>query len=154
MKISAQDEYGLRILLRLAKTDDEGLNLLQLSKAEGLSVSYVAKLTRLLRMGGLIQSTRGQKGGYTLSKPSHQINIKEVLETLGGTFFNDTFCGNHSGTMLFCTNSVDCSVRSLWKMVQTSVDNLLGNVSLKDLVGAEVDSEFHLFNLLNATEAV
>jgi Rrf2 family iron-sulfur cluster assembly transcriptional regulator len=64
MKITAQDEYGIRILLRIARADaEEGMSIAQLSEAEGLSGSYVAKMTRALRLGGFISSTRGQKGG-------------------------------------------------------------------------------------------
>ena len=67
MKISSQDEYGLRILLRIARADAEkGLSIPQLSELEGLSEPYVAKLTRALRLGVLIQSTRAHKGRYYL----------------------------------------------------------------------------------------
>ena len=83
MKITAQEEYGLRILLRIARcADEEGMSIPQLSEAEGLSPHYVAKLARQLRLGGFLKSTPGQKGGYTLSKPSSAININQVLKTL------------------------------------------------------------------------
>ena len=64
MKINKQDEYGLRLLLRIARSaDPEGLSIPALAEQEGLSQPYVAKLTRELRLGNLIKSTRGQKGG-------------------------------------------------------------------------------------------
>jgi len=54
MKITAQEEYGLRILIRIARCrDKEGMSIPQLTEAEGLSSHYVAKLTRMLRMKGL-----------------------------------------------------------------------------------------------------
>jgi Rrf2 family iron-sulfur cluster assembly transcriptional regulator len=57
MKITAQDEYGLRLLVRIAKCNDQsGLSIPQLSEAEGLSQPNVSKLTRILRMEGLINS--------------------------------------------------------------------------------------------------
>jgi|GEM_PF-4525012 len=84
MKISSQDEYGLRILLRIGRADTEkGLSIPQLSELEGLSVAYVGKLTRILRLAGFIESTRGQKGGYILSKPVEEIKINDVLNALG-----------------------------------------------------------------------
>ncbi len=53
MKITAQEEYGLRILIRIASCRDaEGISIPRLSEAEGISKHYVAKLTRLLRMEG------------------------------------------------------------------------------------------------------
>lgn len=154
MKISAQDEYGLRILLRLAENgNEEGLSIAQLSEVEGLSASYAAKLTRILRMAGLIQSTRGQKGGYILSKPANEISVKEVLYALDGTLYDPSFCDAHSGSVKFCTNSVDCSVRSLWKIVQISVDRVLEQVTLADLLSTEMDSTNALQQILEETTA-
>ena len=66
MKITAQEEYGLRILIRIAR-NEKGMSIPQLSEAEGLSDHYVAKLTRLLRMEGFINSSPGYKGGYKIS---------------------------------------------------------------------------------------
>ena len=65
MKITAQEEYGLRIMIRIASCkDQDGMSIPQLSEAEGISPHYVAKLTRSLRMAGFINSTPGYKGGY------------------------------------------------------------------------------------------
>ncbi|MEM1119762.1 MAG: Rrf2 family transcriptional regulator [Bacteroidota bacterium] len=149
MKISAQDEYGLRILLRIARADaDSGLSIPQLSELEGMSEPYVGKLTRNLRLAGLVTSTRGHKGGYVLAKPMEQITINEVLTALGGKLFDNQFCGSHSGTVKLCTNSVDCSVRSLWTMVQHTLDNLLEKVTLADLMSTESESNDRLKELL------
>jgi Rrf2 family iron-sulfur cluster assembly transcriptional regulator len=141
MKITAQEEYGLRLLLRIAKcSDNSGMSIPDLSEAEGLSAAYVAKLTRVLRIAGYISSTPGYKGGYILARPAGQININQVLKLLGGTLFSKNFCGNYSGVRPLCTNSVDCSVRSLWQMIQLSVDQLLDQITLTDLVGSEQTS--------------
>jgi len=149
MKISSQDEYGLRILLRIARADAElGLSIPQLSELEGMSEPYVGKLTRTLRLAGLVQSTRGHKGGYVLAKAVEDITINEVLTALGGKLFDQEFCGSHAGVGKLCTNSVDCSVRSLWKMVQFTLDNLLEKVTLADLMSTEGDSNEQLKNLL------
>ena len=149
MKITAQEEYGLRILIRIARCkDEEGMSIPQLSDAEGLSSHYVAKLARLLRMEGFINSTPGYKGGYILAKPAKKININKVLKALGGALFDKEFCGLHTGTLKLCTNSVDCSTRSLWQMVQFRVDQLLDHVTLYDLVNSEKESKANLIQIL------
>ena len=81
-------------------------------------------------MGGIINSTPGYKGGYVLAKPANEIKIKQVLKVLGGVLFDQEFCGLHSGSLKLCTNSVDCSARSLWQMIQYTVDQLLDKISL------------------------
>ena len=141
MKITAQEEYGLRILIRIAGTNSKsGLSIPQLTKLEGLSIPYVAKLTRILRIGGFINSTPGHTGGYVLARPAVLIGIKEVLKVLGGVLFSDDFCGNHSGTLKLCSNSVDCSSRSLWNLIQITVDQLLDKITLDDLLHSEQES--------------
>ncbi len=149
MKITAQEEYGLRILIRIAGCKDSaGLSIPQLSETEGLSSHYVAKLTRILRMGGFINSTPGFKGGYVLAKPAKEIGIKQVLKVLGGVLFDQDFCGQHAGSLKLCTNSVDCTARSLWQMIQFTVDQLLDKITLHELANPEKQSDKFLNQLL------
>lgn len=154
MKITAQEEYGMRILLRIAKCNPgESMSIQALSSIEGLSTAYVAKLTRILRQEGYINSTPGNIGGYILAKPAKEININHVLKSLGGALFSKKFCELYSGGMNFCTNSLDCSVRSLWQMIQFSVDQLLDKISLSDLIGPEEKSENVLSTILEKASA-
>jgi Rrf2 family protein len=151
MKITSQEEYGLRLLIRIAACQDkEGMSIPQLSEAEGLTPHYVAKLTRVLRMAGFLNSTPGNKGGYVLSMPADQIVINKVIKALGGPLFDDEFCGTHSGAIRLCTHSVDCSSRSLWQMVQYTLDKLLDKVTLHDLVNPEKTSSKILEQLLES----
>jgi Rrf2 family protein len=145
MKITAQEEYGLRILIRIAACKEkEGMSIPRLSEAEGLSSHYVAKLTRVLRMAKLINSTPGYKGGYILARPANEIIINDVLKALGGVLFDKRFCGLHAGSLRLCTNSVDCSARSLWQMIQVTMDQLLNQITLADLLSTEEESNQRL----------
>lgn len=145
MKISAQDEYGLRILLQIARAHpEEGLSLSQIGELENISQAYAAKLTRSLRIAGFIQSMRGHKGGYILALPTNEIKVNNVLKAMGGVLFDENFCGQHAGTLSLCTNSIDCSLRSLWTMLQWNMDKLLDQISLADLLKSEVQVNTNL----------
>ncbi|RXK62684.1 Rrf2 family transcriptional regulator [Lacibacter luteus] len=149
MKITSSEEYGIRILIRIASANPvEGLSIPQLSEAEKLTEPHVAKICRTLRMEGFINSTPGYKGGYVLAKPSDTIVINDVLKALGGTLFDQQFCDAHTGIGRLCTNSVDCSTRSLWKMIQYTLDNLLNKLTLKDLMVKEKEVELKLEAIL------
>lgn len=138
MKFSSQEEYGLRCLLRVAKEGGEkGLTIPEISKAEGITTHNTAKILRALRLGGFLASSRGQIGGYTLSRPANEILVKDVLDSLGGKLFDEDFCSEHSGSVNICTHSIDCSIRSLWQMLQGAVDGVLKNMTIKDLVSTE-----------------
>jgi len=144
MKFSAQEEYGLRCLLRIAKfyAAEKSLTIPEISRAEGISEHNAGKILRVLRIEGLLESSRGQIGGYTLTRPPEQILVGDILKILGGRLFDDEFCSTHTGAMDICTNSIDCSVRSLWKMIQEAVDSVVSKMTLKDLM----EKESFLFN--------
>jgi Rrf2 family protein len=149
VKITAQEEYGLRILLRIARCREAaGMSIPQLTEAEGLGSHYVAKLTRILRLEGFINSTPGYKGGYVLARPAKAIGMNDVVKALGGSLFDENFCGLHAGSMKLCINSVECSSRSLWQMVQFTVDQFLDRVTLDDLVNTEKNAGEYLQLLL------
>ena len=140
MKLSAQEEYGLRCLLHIARrSEDASLTIPEISKAEGLSQPYVAKLMRILRRGGFVKSVRGQAGGYTLSRPPERITVGEALDALGGRIYEADFCDRYAGVGKICNHAVDCGVRSLWRAIQEAVDQVASRTTLKDLLADERD---------------
>ncbi len=134
MKFSSQEEYGLRCLLSVARAEGS-VTIPEISRLEGLTEAYVGKLLMVLRKEGFITSTRGQSGGYTLSRDPDQIHLADVLAALGGRLFEDDFCAKHAGLTGQCTHEGDCSVRWLWTKVQDAVDNVLSGVTLRDILG-------------------
>jgi Rrf2 family protein len=138
MKLTSQEEYGLRCLLRVGREGAGGsLTIPELARAEGISEPNVAKMMRILRRAGFVKSTRGQSGGYSLSRPAEEIMIGHVLATLGGRLYEPAFCDGHSGLERLCTHMPDCSIRSVWRMVQQAVDQVLGKLTVKDLLRSE-----------------
>lgn len=153
MKFSTQEEYGLRLLLRIGKDNSEnGMTIPELSEMEGLSEANVAKILRILRIAGFVESSRGQTGGYKLTRDSKDIKVGDVLTSLGGKLYESSFCDLHSGVENICTNSIDCSVRSLWKTIQTMLDGLLSKITLEDLLGSEKQVEILVNSLSNESE--
>ena len=138
MKLSAQEEYGLRCLLRLGMQPAGGtLTIAELSRLEGISAPNVAKMLRVLRRGKLVLSARGKDGGYTLARAADQIGVGEALAVLGGRIFDTRFCERHSGATALCTHMPDCSIRSVWRRLQEAVDGVLERLTLKDLLRSE-----------------
>ncbi|MBI4463447.1 MAG: Rrf2 family transcriptional regulator [Acidobacteria bacterium] len=138
MKFTAQEEYGLRCLLQIARQGEGGsLTIPEISVAEGISIPYVGKLVRILRQGGFLRSTRGQTGGYMLARLPEQIILGEVLSLLGGRLFESEYCERFPGIVDMCTHTVDCAIRSLWRAVQQGVDQILSHTTLRDLLSNE-----------------
>jgi Rrf2 family protein len=150
MKLSSQEEYGLRCLLRVATSSDAGyLTINEISEDEGLSASYVAKLMRILRQRGFVRSVRGQVGGYALARPAEKIVVGEVLAALGGRLFDPHFCFEHSGLERTCRKLRECSIRTLWRTLQILADQVLSKVTLADLVdNSEPEMDSHVSALV------
>ena len=136
MKLSAQEEYGLRCLLQVARRFPGGsATIPEIAGAEGLSPHNAARYLATLRRSGLVVSERGQHGGYSLSRPASQIAVAEVVAALGGPLYDPTFCDHHTGAEETCSHTaVDCSIRGLWMRVQDAVDGVLSRTSLQDLL--------------------
>src|SRR5437763_9200398 len=138
MKMTTQEEYGLRCLLRLGRSGPgQSPTIPELSRQEAISVPTVAKMMRILRRAGLVTSTRGKEGGYTLARAPEQLNVGEALAALGGRLYDARFCERHAGTVRLCTNTPDCSIRSVWRVLQDAVDGVLARMTLKDLLRTE-----------------
>jgi Rrf2 family protein len=140
MKLSSQEEYGLRCLLQLARAGEgASLTIADMSEREGISSPNVAKIMRLMRRAGLVRSTRGKAGGYSLARPASQVRAIDVLNALGGRLFDTEFCDRHAGIESHCLHTHDCSIRPVLRGLQQAIDQVLGELTLASLVGSEGD---------------
>jgi Rrf2 family protein len=141
MKITSQEEYGLRCLLRLARgTDEESRTIPEIAREEGLSAPYVAKLLAVLRQAKLIESQRGRAGGYHLTRKPSAIGLGEVLLALGEPLFDDPgYCQRHAGALTDgnCVHQGDCTLRALWHTLEQWMRQSLDRITLADLLQNE-----------------
>lgn len=123
-------------MLRIARAGDgASLTIPEISQAEGLSDANVAKLLRILRLGGFVEATRGRVGGYSLARQPEAIRISEILNVLGGKLVEDDFCDAYSGgNGKLCVHAIDCTIFSLWETIQRAVDHALSKVTLYDMI--------------------
>lgn len=139
MKLSAQEEYGLRCLMQVALSSSAApVQITEVAAREGLSPEYAAKLLRVLRQGGLLESVRGANGGYMLARPADQISVFEAIEVLDGNLFDDGFCATHTGKGAICVHSTACSIRSLWRWIGGALERVLAEITLADLARGEL----------------
>jgi Rrf2 family iron-sulfur cluster assembly transcriptional regulator len=140
MKITAQEEYGLRCLMRLAQADGQSCTLPEVAAAEGLSVPYAAKLMGVLRQAGLIESARGRSGGYRLARAPAEIGLGSLLLLLGEPLFDEpNYCQRHAGTASDgnCVHHGGCSLRALWHTLEQWMRGSLDQITLADLMQSE-----------------
>ncbi|MEN6371465.1 MAG: Rrf2 family transcriptional regulator [Armatimonadota bacterium] len=85
MKLSTRSRYGLRAMLVLAMHEgSEPVMTKEIGEKQNLPVTYLEQLMLTLRKAGLVNATRGAKGGYVLSRNAKNISLAEIIEALEG----------------------------------------------------------------------
>ena len=138
MKITSQEEYGLRCLLQLARIPHHQLVSVKVIAAkEGLSHAYAEKLLRILSKAGLVHSVRGLKGGYALNRPANSITLGEVVRALGMVQTTNHICQSFTGNERICVHFDDCGIRSVWSGLTTYIQSFLDQTTLASLLEPE-----------------
>ncbi|MEW6362193.1 MAG: RrF2 family transcriptional regulator [Pyrinomonadaceae bacterium] len=153
MKISAQEEYGLRCLVQLAALKEgESLTLPQIAEREGISTANAGKLMWLLNKAGFVNSTRGTKGGYFLARPANEIYLNEIIKVLDEDVLS-SHCDSYAGVKDKCVHTGDCGIRPVIVGLHEIVENALSRITLANLVGSErtVDEMFHQIQGIHRT---
>ena len=134
MRITTWAEYGLICALHLARRAGEGpITGREIAAQERLPADYVEQILLRLRRAGLVNSTRGARGGYELAKPPAETSVREVIAASElGTF--DLHCVSHPVGEERCAESQSCSIRPVWMMLQRKIDDVLDSVHLADLL--------------------
>jgi Rrf2 family protein len=137
LRITAQVEYSVLCILHLARRDPAlAVSVRQVAEQEGLPVQYCEKIFRHLRQADLVESMRGAAGGFRLARPPERISLKEVVEATEGRTF-ELNCSEHPVDLARCQTDHACSLRPVWRALQARIDELLGGISVADLLREE-----------------
>lgn len=138
MKITAQEEYGLRCLLQLARSPQhQVVRVREIAAKEGLSNAYVEKLLRFSARAGLVHSVRGLKGGYMLNRPASSITLGEIVRSLGTVQTTDHICHRFTGNAPICVHFSNCGIRSVWSGLTSYIQSFLDQTTLASLLENE-----------------
>ncbi len=132
MKLGTKGRYAVMALVDLAAQDREKpTNLSDVALRQNLSISYLEQLFARLRKAGLVESVRGQAGGYFMSKEPAQVTISDIFQAVGEPI-KTTACkaGGSSGC---AGSSIRCSTHDLWAGLSDVMHNYLNDVSLADI---------------------
>jgi Rrf2 family protein len=134
MKLSTKSTYGLRAMLNIALgSNGEAISITDISRREGISASYLEQLLNKLRHDGLIESIRGPKGGYVLSKEASDITVADVVRTLEGGIYPVHCVGPREKTGNLCKKSSGCVPKIVWHKLAKAINDCLGSITLQDM---------------------
>ncbi|GAB7023081.1 RrF2 family transcriptional regulator [Salidesulfovibrio brasiliensis] len=101
-----------------------------IAERQGVSVKYLEKLIRELKLAGFIRSKRGPRGGHMLAKEPGEITVGEIVRVLEG----DVSLVECTGDESVCDRTDTCLTRSLWQQAAEAMYEKLNSITLADLM--------------------
>ncbi len=143
MRISAQEEYGLRCLVQLARAGAEPeqgvtLSTRHIAEQEGLTLESAAQILGALRRAGFVKSVRGVRGGFRLARSADRLSVGDLIRAFDGQFAENV-CENYTGTRETCINADGCGVAPVWAELSRRMYGFLDDVSIADIVSGSVE---------------
>ncbi len=118
MKFSTKEQYGLRAMAELARRHGRGpVSLSEVAQAQEISLSYLEQIVAPLRRAGLLHSTRGAHGGYTLTRQPAAITAGDIIRALEGSIM-PIRCVTEDRECAPCDREDHCATRSVWEKVR------------------------------------
>ena len=131
MRLSTRSRYGVRMMADLAENfGKKPVFLKDIAKREEISEKYLSIIVIPLRGAGLIQSTRGAHGGYTLAKHPEEISVQDIFDALEGKICLVNCVQNPQE----CSRVGICPTRDVWSVLGEKIRETLNSVTLADLV--------------------
>ena len=137
MRLTSKGRYAVTAMLDLALHAHEGpVTLAGISERQSISLSYLEQLFTRLRKYGLVSSTRGPGGGYSLSRPAHEIAVADVVTAVDESV-DATRCGGRGD----CQDGERCLTHELWAELSDEIYRFLSEITLGDLVDQGATSQ-------------
>jgi len=138
MKLSTKGRYAIRAMLDLAmQTRENPIMIKDISKRQDISDLYLEQLFNRLKTAGLVRSTRGPRGGFTLTRSPSLITMRDVLQAMEGSTAPVECVDNAQ----ICARADSCVTRRLWTAMKQAMDEVLDSTTLKDLVTQEKQNQ-------------
>ncbi|MDO9514735.1 MAG: Rrf2 family transcriptional regulator [Syntrophales bacterium] len=133
MKLSTRVRYGVRLMISLAEKFGTGpMYLKDIAAEQEISEKYLSLIVLPLRSAGLVISSRGAHGGYTLARDPKKISLKEIVDTLEGESCLVDCVREPSS----CSRTAICPTRDIWLTVGERISETLDETTLDQLAAS------------------
>jgi Rrf2 family protein len=139
MRVTKWGECGILCSLYLAKNFGSGATgAVEIAESQGLDVQYTQQVLQRLRKSGVIESERGPRGGYKLTRPPREITLKDILYAAEGDTFQIIcdYAPIHpdEGNSSQCSTKENCGLHGVWQDLRAAIDELLEQKTLESLL--------------------
>lgn len=130
LRLSKMADYGTVVLTAMIREPERSRSASEIASLIKVPAPTVSKILKILARGGLVVSTRGAQGGYTLSRPSGQISLVDIIQAMDGPI-GMTECSVTPG---LCTQEAGCVVRANWQRINHAVLDVLRDITLDQMI--------------------
>jgi len=132
LKIGKLTDYAIVVLEFMARRPGRVYAASELADVVKLAAPTVSKVLKQLAKSGVIRSTRGARGGYSLNGAPATISVASVIQVMEGPIAL-TDCG---AAQQSCEQSGSCQTKASWELINRAVHNALESVTIADMVAA------------------
>lgn len=130
MIYSRSAEYAIRAFVHLAQVPDgKYVMVRQIAREEEIPAHFLAKILQQLARKGLLRSSKGPTGGFSLRAPSSEIRLLDIVDALDGLAPYEQ-CANG---LPECSDAMACPLHDSWKALRSRIMDYLGRNTIGDL---------------------
>jgi Rrf2 family transcriptional regulator, cysteine metabolism repressor len=132
MRVTAKGEYATQAVLHLSLQYPEVVTIHEIAQRHHIPVKYLEQILLELKRGGILESRRGVRGGYTLALAPEDISVGQVLRIVDGAFAESS-CIHNEAMGGVCVEGNSCGLKQVWRDVQGSVEKILFATSFEEV---------------------
>lgn len=130
MKLSTKVLYSVKFMIDLSLNGSRSLVFLKdISRRQGISEKYLGHFVPLLKSAGLIYTTRGASGGFSLTRNAREITLKDIIEAVDGPL---CLTGCVKG-LAVCKKAGACMSGDVWGQATNSISGIFASFTLHQM---------------------
>ena len=133
MRVTTKGRYGLRAVLKLAAQEDrKPISISSIAAEEQISPEFLEQIFYKMKKSGIIKSTRGPGGGFSLAKELDDITMADILEAVGEPVTLSP-CSTE-GSKKDCPRTDKCAAYNIWQEVSDHLNSYFTSLTLKEII--------------------
>ncbi len=137
MRLSTKSRYAVTSLLDMVMNSEKGpVSLAEISRRQGISLSYLEQLFAKMRRNKLVVSTRGPGGGYSLSTDPAEVSISDIIYAV-----DDKLEVTNKDALVGSAAYEPCLTEQLWQELSDQISGYLTDISLADMIDNQSEVE-------------
>ena len=132
MRLSTKSRFAVTAMIDMGLRQHQGpVSLAAISQRQHISISYLEQLFSKMRQHGLVESTRGPGGGYTLNRDANHISVADIIYAVNSPDEKEQVPAD-------AAQNGYVSTEDLWTQLNQKMEDHMQSISLHSLIAAQL----------------